>query len=534
MTEPVARTLRMLPPKPTGFSGADVQQRLSQRRRADARFRAYGLAAIALAILSLFLILADVTGKALPAFTQSTLRLDVPVTSEHVDASAPKAGDYEATVRNALRGLFPEVQSRADRKALDSLLSTGAADALRHRVVADPALIGQIIASKALLSSDADLYVKGVSAKVSTAAGVGAAKPSATSGAVTLDLAPDALAGVLATDLAATTTAAAAPVTLDTTTPSLLLALNGGIVKITSLASGKAEGEILVPLTTADAAAAGAWRHILIATPETSRKINDRQIAFLELLADKSAIERHFNFAFFGRGDSREPELAGILGGLMGTAYTMLVTLGLCLPVGVAAAIYLEEFAPRNRLTDLIEVNINNLAAVPSIVFGLLGLAVFLNVFGLPRSSPLVGGLVLALLVMPTIIIASRAALKAVPPSIREAAVGIGATRQQAIFHHVLPVAMPGIMTGAIIGMAHALGETAPLLMIGMVAFIADVPGSPADAATVLPVQIFLWSDLPEAGFQSKTAAAILVLLAFLVVMNGLAIWLRKKFERRW
>jgi phosphate transport system permease protein len=206
----------------------------------------------------------------------------------------------------------------------------------------------------------------------------------------------------------------------------------------------------------------------------------------------------------------------------------------LCLPIGVGAAVYLEEFAPKNRLTDLIEVNINNLAAVPSIVFGLLGLAMFLNFFGLPRSAPLVGGLVLALLVLPTIIIASRAALKSVPPSIREAALGIGASHQQAVFHHVLPLAMPGIMTGTIIGMAHALGETAPLLLIGMVAFIVDVPGSITDAATALPVQIYLWSDLPEPLFQAKTAAAILVLLGFLFIMNGLAILLRRRFERRW
>jgi phosphate transport system permease protein len=218
----------------------------------------------------------------------------------------------------------------------------------------------------------------------------------------------------------------------------------------------------------------------------------------------------------------------------VGSFLTLLVTLVICLPVGVAAAIYLEEFAPKNRITELIEVNINNLAAVPSIVFGLLGLALFLNTFGLPRSAALVGGLVLALLVLPTIIIASRAALKAVPPSIREAALAIGASHQQAVFHHVLPLAMPGIMTGTIIGMAHALGETAPLLLIGMVAFIVDVPGGVTDSATVLPVQIFLWSDLPEPAFEAKTAAAIIVLLVFLFLMNGIAIVLRRHFERRW
>lgn len=245
-------------------------------------------------------------------------------------------------------------------------------------------------------------------------------------------------------------------------------------------------------------------------------------------------IEKTFNWRFFTSGDSREPELAGIRGAVIGSVLTLLVTLGLCLPIGVLGAIYLEEFAPKNRVTDFIEININNLAAVPSIVFGLLGLAVFLNFFGMPRSAPIVGGLVLALLVLPTIIISARAALRAVPPSIREGALGIGASKQQAIFHHVLPLATPGIMTGSIIGMAHALGETAPLLMIGMVAFIVDVPTHLTDAATVLPVQIYLWSDLPEVAFTSKTAAAIVVLLMILFLMNGAAIWMRRRFERRW
>ena len=210
------------------------------------------------------------------------------------------------------------------------------------------------------------------------------------------------------------------------------------------------------------------------------------------------------------------------------------MTLLVSFPVGVGAAVYLEEFAPKNRWTDLVEVNINNLAAVPSIVFGLLGLAVFLNVFHLPRSAPLVGGLTLALMTLPTIIIASRASIKAVPPSIREAALGMGASQMQVVSHHILPLALPGMLTGSVIGMAQALGETAPLLMIGMVAFIVDIPGGPTDAATVLPVQIYLWADSPERGFREKTWAAIMVLLVFLVAMNALAVLLRKKFERRW
>jgi phosphate transport system permease protein len=226
--------------------------------------------------------------------------------------------------------------------------------------------------------------------------------------------------------------------------------------------------------------------------------------------------------------------LAGIKGALIGSVLTIFVTLSLALPLGVAAALYLEEFAAKNWITDVIEININNLAAVPSIIFGLLGLAVFLNVFGVPRSTPLVGGLVLSLLVLPTIIIASRAAIKSVPPSIKEAALGVGASHVQAVFHHVLPLAVPGILTGTILGVARALGETAPLLMIGMIAFIVDVPHGFSDAATVLPVQVFLWSDLPEAAFQSRTAAAIILLLIVLFAFNALAIYLRKRFERRW
>jgi len=267
---------------------------------------------------------------------------------------------------------------------------------------------------------------------------------------------------------------------------------------------------------------------------ESQSRLKEKQLAWLAQLRAKGDLRSRFNASFFSTGDSREPELAGIRGAVVGSFFVILVTLGLSLPLGVAAAIYLEEFSRRNRWTNLIEININNLAAVPSIVFGLLGLAVFINFFGLPRSAPLVGGLVLTLMTLPTIIIASRAALKSVPPSIREAALGMGASKMQTTFHHVLPLAMPGILTGSIIGMAQALGETAPLLMIGMVAFIVDIPGSIMDPATVLPVQIYLWADSPEKAFTERTSAAILVLLTFLVLMNLLAIRLRRKWEKRW
>jgi phosphate transport system permease protein len=267
---------------------------------------------------------------------------------------------------------------------------------------------------------------------------------------------------------------------------------------------------------------------------EGERRINDNQIAWIERLEKDNRIEKRFNRTFFTAGDSREPELAGIWGATVGSFLTLIITLVLSFPIGVASAIYLEEFAPQNRWTDLIEVNINNLAAVPSIVFGLLGLAVFLNFFGLPRSAPLVGGLVLTLMTLPTIIIASRASLQSVPPSIREAALGVGASKMQTVAHHVLPLALPGMLTGTIIGMARALGESAPLLMIGMVAFIVDIPRGFTDPATVLPVQIYLWADSPERAFVELTSAATMVLLAFLIVMNAAAVILRRRFERRW
>ena len=269
--------------------------------------------------------------------------------------------------------------------------------------------------------------------------------------------------------------------------------------------------------------------------PEELRRVKDKQVSWIDKLEADGLIVTRFNLRFLTSGDSREPELAGIWGALKGSFYTMVITLLLSFPIAVAAAVYLEEFAPKNnKFIDLIEVNINNLAAVPSIVFGILGLAIYINLFGMPRSAPLVAGMVLSLMTLPTIIIATRASIKSVPQSIREAALGVGASKMQVIFHHVLPLAMPGILTGSIIGMAQALGESAPLLMIGMVAFVADIPQGFMDPATALPVQIFIWSDSPERAFIALTSAAIVVLLIFLFLMNFLAIILRKKFETRW
>ena len=422
--------------------GADQTARhLRKRQAAERRFRIYGIIAVAMAVFFLAMLFVSIVSKGYSAFLQTEIQLEVDLDAAKLDPDGtrnPKdlaRADWGGLVKETLRGMFPEVTSRRDKRALYKIVSTGAAFELREMVLADLNLIGQRVTIWVPAADDVDMFTKGF-----------------------IDRDVD----------------------------------------------------------------------------ESQRRISDKQIAWIDRLAEAGAIERHFNTRFFANGDSREPELAGIWGAVVGSFYTLLVTLLLAFPVGVMAAVYLEEFAPKNRWTDIIEVNINNLAAVPSIVYGLLGLAVFLNFFGLPRSAPLVGGMVLALMTLPTIIIAGRAALKAVPPSIREAALGMGASRVQVVTHHVLPLAMPGILTGTIIGMAQALGETAPLLMIGMVAFIADIPGGPTDAATVLPVQIFLWADSPERAFVERTSAAILVLLAFLITMNLLAVVLRKRFERRW
>ena len=269
-------------------------------------------------------------------------------------------------------------------------------------------------------------------------------------------------------------------------------------------------------------------------TAETDRKLDNQQLDWLDRLKTDGTVKAGFNTKFFTSSDSTEPEQAGVWGAVVGSAMMLIITAVIAIPVGVLAAVYLEEFAPKNRWTDVIEVNINNLAAVPSIVYGLLGLALFINWLHVPRGSPLVGGLVLALMALPTVIIATRSSLKAVPPSIREAALGVGASKAQTVFHHVLPLAMPGVMTGAILSLAHALGETAPLLMIGMVSFVPGAPESFVSSATVLPVQVFIWENASERAFHERTAAAIIVLLVFMIVMNAAAVILRRRFERRW
>lgn len=317
---------------------------------------------------------------------------------------------------------------------------------------------------------------------------------------------------------------------LNTMLPSLVLVAGGGAYQAQSLSNDK----ILAKQLIAPNAAIKTPKLTIIASAEDDRPINDKMAALGLILKSEGIIKTRPNITLLNRSDSNDAEMSGVLSAIIGSLFTLFVTFFVSVPVGVMAAIYLEEFAPKNWLTDLIEVNINNLAAVPSIVFGLLGFSVFLHFFGMPRSAPVVGGIVLSLMSLPVIIIASRAALKAVPPSIREAALGVGASKVQAVFHHVLPLAIPGMMTGSILAMAHALGETAPLLMIGMVAFIADVPKGLLDAATVLPVEVYMWAGRPERAWDARTSGAIIVLLIFMLLMNALAIFLRRKFERRW
>jgi phosphate transport system permease protein len=301
----------------------------------------------------------------------------------------------------------------------------------------------------------------------------------------------------------------------------------------------KADPSLIGKTVTVDGpigADAGLYYKGLIkrATAEGDRRLDDTQLGWLDQLKAKGQVTSKFNTDFLTHADSTQPEQAGVAGAAIGSALTLIVVGLLAIPIGVLTAVYLEEFAPKNRWTDLLEVNINNLAAVPSIIYGLLGLALFINMMGVPRSTPLVGGLVLALMALPTVIIATRSALKAVPPSIREAALGVGASRTQTVFHHVLPMARPGIMTGAILALSHAMGETAPGLMVGMVFFSSDLPRGFLSAATVLPVQVFIWENASERAFLSMTAACIMVLLAFMIMMNGTAIYLRSRYERRW
>ena len=475
--------------------------------------------------------------QAASAFTRHEILFDLVLDAETVapdgvealDRVAENVSGFHQLVRDDLAATFPEA-AFAPRGAaeLSALVTRLAVLPMARATVGDPDRIGARQTYAAALSDDLDLYLKGrVSPERRFRIPALSGATRGEGGALAL---VDARGGFGPVLRAMDEMGAA----LGEGGPSVLVQSGGLVLKATDIRDDRIIGEPLAGGGVRLGALEGAPVVVrLIKLNEAERNVSDAQIAWTLALKADGRIKRRFNTALFTNADSTYPELAGVLAALIGSVFVMLVTAAIAVPVGVAAALYLEEFAPRNRLTRLIEVNINNLAAVPSIVFGLLGAAVFLNAFGLPRSAPLVGGLVLSLLTLPTVIIASRAALKAVPPSIRQAALGVGASRAQAVFHHVLPLAAPGMLTGAIIGLARALGETAPLLLIGMVAFIAEAPTGPMDEATALPVLIYKWSTGAERAWEPITAAAIVILLVVLVLMNAAAVMLRRRFERR-
>jgi len=409
-------------------------QNFKKRHRAEKRFKAYGLISIVAAASMLAVIISSMAYKAIPAFNNYTLNLEIDMSNQSSNSMIEDI-NYRGLLRDSLFSLFPEIEDRSEKRKLSKLISSSSSYILQDFIIENPSYINKKFYFNVLFTDDSDLFYKG---------------------------------------------------------------------------------------------------YVDTSLPESERRIDDDEVLWLEYLYSLGRVKNKISSNLFLNGDSREPEVAGFFGATIGSLITIFVTLILSFPVGVFTAIYLENFAVKNRLTDFIEVNINNLAAVPSIIFGLLGLAVFINFFGMPRSVPLVGGLVLSLMTLPTIIITTRSALQSVPPSIREAALAMGASEMQVVFHHLLPAALPGIFTGTIIGLARAFGESAPLLLIGMVAFIVDIPGSISDPATALPVQIYIWADSPERAFVAKTSAATLILIGLLILINLVAVILRKKYEVKW
>ena len=405
-----------------------------KRHRAERRFKAYGLISLVAAASMLAVIIGSMAYKAIPAFNNYTLNLEIDMSNQSTNSTI-EGINYRGLLRDSLFSLFPEIEDRSEKRKLSKLISSSSSYDLQDFIIENPSYINKKFYFNVLFTDDSDLFYKG---------------------------------------------------------------------------------------------------YVDTSLPESERRIDDDEVLWLEYLYSLGRVKNKISSNLFLNGDSREPEVAGFFGATIGSLITIFVTLILSFPVGVFTAIYLENFAVKNKLTDFIEVNINNLAAVPSIIFGLLGLAVFINFFGMPRSVPLVGGLVLSLMTLPTIIITTRSALQSVPPSIREAALAMGASEMQVVFHHLLPAALPGIFTGTIIGLARAFGESAPLLLIGMVAFIVDIPGSISDPATALPVQIYIWADSPERAFVAKTSAATLILIGLLVIINLVAVILRKRYEVKW
>jgi phosphate transport system permease protein len=525
MTDPAAST----------FSSPEALKRLKRRRAADVRFRYYGMGAIVLALGALVMLALSIGSQAVSAATYHVARYDVtldraviaPPGEDTPEEISRNVDGFWTLVRDNLLETFPEADlDRATRTEASEFITRLAVLPAARKVAAEPQLIGNEMTVSAPLNDDLDLYLKGDAFPERR---VRAGNISSAS------LQEDGLArlegqGAFAPILTAITTLESDGA--DLSEGSVLLTAGVSTGRLTGMQPDAASLQLLTG--TLDDFRTGNATVRIIALPEAQRVVSDQQIAWTLALKEMGRISREPRWSLLTNSDSTYPELAGGLAALVGSLLTMLVTALVAIPIGILAAVYLEEFAPKNRLTDFIEVNINNLAAVPSIVFGLLGAAVYLNFLGMPRSAPLVGGLVLALMTFPVVIIASRAALKAVPPSVRSGALAIGASQMQTVFHHVVPLAAPGILTGAILGMARALGETAPLLLIGMVAFVGDVPKGPTDESTVMPVLIFTWSNNAERAWEPMTSAMIVILLAVLLLMNGLVVFLRRKYERRW
>lgn len=533
------------------WSSDQARRRVRRRYAADRRLQAYGIIAIALAVGLLGVLIASLISTGFPAFIQTKVELPIYIDPAQVDPQDPSSGKYRALVREAVDKVVPGIPEE-QKRSIGKILTSDAAYIVRDYVVEHPDVIGKTITLPIAVSDPFDQLHKGVIPKEMDALNwtqVGWFERLDNRGLVVehdgrmslkLDVyvnpeiveAGPPPSGNFAV-LAQSSLKAYLPRINDTSLVDMLAAEAPEVIGARIAAEPDVIGktvQMYFPLSP---------HYAVLAKGETPKILNPRfsqdQLAALDILDGKGLVRTPFNWELFFNADSRFPERAGLAGAITGSFYALLVCFLLSFPIGIAAAVYLEEFAPKNRFTDLIEVNINNLAAVPSVVFGLLGLAVFLGFFGLPRSAPLVGGMVLSLMTLPTIIITTRAALKAVPPSIREAALGVGASKHQVMIHHVLPLALPGILTGTIIGMAQALGETAPLLLIGMNAFIPSIENMGLlEPATSLPTQIFSWADSPERGFVSRTSAAILVLLGFLVIMNIVAITLRQMFQRKW
>jgi phosphate transport system permease protein len=540
------------PPLAGDRSREAARQRIRRRYAADRRLQAYGIIAIALAIGLLGVLLTSIVANGLPAFVQSKAELSLFIDPAKVDAEKLADGNYRSLVREALKPFIPADATDKQKADAAKVLTSDAPYILRDYVVKHPDVIGKTIALPISLSDSFDQLNKGVIPQEIDALNwvqVGWFETLRNRGLEGVEDGRKVLKLEVYIDPAKIEAgpppsgdfAALAKDSLQAYLPkvrdSSLSAMLGPDAPAAIAARVAADPALIGKTVQVALPLSAAFAEL--AQGKTPKVLNPRftaaQIGVYEAMKAKGLVHKPFNWELFFNADSRFPERAGLAGAITGTFLMLLVCFGLSFPIGIAAAVYLEEFAPKNRLTDLIEVNINNLAAVPSVVFGLLGLAMFLGFFGLPRSTPLVGGMVLSFVTLPTIIIATRAALKAVPPSIREAALGVGASKHQMVMHHVLPLAMPGILTGTIIGMAHALGETAPLLLIGMNAFIPSVESMGIlEPATTLPTQIFNWADSPERGFVSRTSAAIFVLLGFLVIMNLLAIVLRQRFERKW